>query len=121
MRIPHLFCDVAQARDNVFGLAENAMRLHFASIERRLERGRWWYGEQWSILDAYLNWVWFRVTGAGFDAGDFPQFARHDAHSTVRPSVVRALASNREVAASLAAQGLAVTFSGAGAYAPPKP
>jgi glutathione S-transferase len=120
LRIPHYFCNLPQAKDNVFDMAQTAMRLHFTSIEQRLKRGQWWYGEQWSIMDAYINWVWFRVTGTAFDASDFPHFARHDAQSAVRPSAVRALARNQDVAASLAAQGLAVTFSGAGAYTPPK-
>jgi glutathione S-transferase len=119
LRIPHYFCDLPQARENVFAMAETAMRLHFASMDRRLAQSRWWYGERWSILDAYVNWVWFRVAGTAFETGDFPNLARHDAANAERPAVQRALARNAEVAEQLAAQGLAVSFSGTGAYAPP--
>ena len=46
------------------------MRPNFALIERRLADNEWWYGQQWSIMDAYINWVWFRVTGTAFDADE---------------------------------------------------
>lgn len=118
LRIPHFFCDLPEGRDRVFAMAESAMKLNFALIEERLNRSRWWYGDTWSIVDAYLNWVWFRVTGTSFDASEFPNFARHDREIRSRPSVNRALNRNTEVASVLAAQGLAVSFSGPGAVMP---
>lgn len=115
LRIPHFFCDLPEATDRVFDMAATAMRLNFSIIEERLKNGRWWYGEEWSVLDAYINWVWFRVTGTRFDASAYPNFARHDADMKTRPAVQRALAVNRKVADDLAAQGLAVRFNGPGA------
>jgi glutathione S-transferase len=115
LRIPHFFCDLPEGRESVFSLAETAMKLHFGVINERLSKSTWWYGEVWSIVDAYINWVWFRVTGTAFDASGFPHFARHDADMKKRPAVIRALERNLAVAASLAEQGLAVTFSGSGA------
>jgi glutathione S-transferase len=115
LRIPQFFCDTADGIPRVFSMAEAAMRPNFALIERRLANNEWWYGEQWSILDAYINWVWFRVTGTAFDARAYPNFARHDRLIRQRPSVQRALQRNREAAGQLDAQGLAVKFSGEGA------
>lgn len=115
LRIPHFFCDLPEARQRVFDMAEAAMKLHFALIDKRLGESTWWYGDHWSVMDAYINWVWFRVTGTDFDASAYPNFARHDADMKKRPAVMRALARNAEIAASLAEQGLAVSFSGSGA------
>jgi glutathione S-transferase len=118
LRIPHFFCDLPEARDSVFDMAESAMKLHFATIDERLKRSTWWYGEHWSIVDAYINWVWFRVTGTAFDAAPFTNYARHNQDMQQRPAVSRMLERNDEIAAGLAAQGLAVSFSGAGAVKP---
>jgi glutathione S-transferase len=112
LRIPHFFCDLPEARQRVFDMAATAMKLNFAIIEERLGRSTWWYGDQWSIVDAYINWVWFRVTGAGFEASAYTRFARHNEQMQKRPAVIRMLARNAEVASALAAQGLAVSFSG---------
>ena len=121
LRIPQFFCDTAQGRDSVFEMAEVAMRPHFELIDRHLSTHRWWYGERWSIVDAYINWVWFRVTGTKFAASEFTNFARHDQEIRRRPAMERALRVNGEVADRLEAQGLAVKFSGAGAVgAPPR-
>jgi glutathione S-transferase len=119
LRIPQFFCDTADGVDRVFAMAETAMRPNFALIDRRLADHRWWYGDQWSIFDAYINWVWFRVTGTKFDASDFPHFARHDKDMKDRPAVSRALRISSEIAANLEAQGLAVKFCGTGAVSAP--
>jgi glutathione S-transferase len=115
LRIPHFFCDLDVARDRVFDMAETAMKLQFRVIEERLCTAPWWYGETWSIVDAYINWVWFRVTGTRFDASEFPNFARHAAAMAERPAVQRMLARNQEIEAQLEAQGLGITFDGPGA------
>jgi glutathione S-transferase len=115
LRIPHFFCDIPEARQRVFDMAQTAMKLNFAIIDERLEHSTWWYGEQWSIVDAYINWVWFRVTGTAFDASAFTNYARHNEAMQARPAVARMVKRNDEIASALAAQGLAVSFSGAGA------
>ena len=48
-------------------------------------------------------------------APEYSHFARHDEQLQQRPAVQRALSTSKGVADSLAAQGLAVTFSGPGA------
>lgn len=117
LRIPQFFCDTPDGSRRVFEMAEIAMRPNFALIDRRLANNRWWYGDCWSIVDAYMNWVWFRVTGTQFDGSDYPNLGRHDAEMKQRPAVKRALAVSTDVAEGLAAQGLAVKFIEPGAAA----
>lgn len=112
LRIPQFFCDHPEGKERVFAMAETAMKLQYKVIEDRLATSRWWYGAQWSIVDAYINWTWFRVTGTDFDASDFPNFARHDAEMKERPSVIRALERSAEVAKSLENAGLVTAFNG---------
>src|SRR5882757_5095466 len=119
LRIPQFFCDTPDGVDRVFAMAETAMRPNFAWIDQRFAAHQWWYGEQWSIVDAYINWVWFRVTGTKFDASDFPHLARHDKDMNERAAVGRALRIGNEIAAKLEAQGLAVKFTGTGVVGAP--
>jgi glutathione S-transferase len=115
LRTPQFFCDTPDGTRRVFEMAEAAMRPNFALIDARLAKTRWWYGERWSIVDAYINWIWFRVSGTEFDASGFSNLARHDEEMKQRPAVKRALSINAKVSESLAAQGLAARFSGPGA------
>ena len=60
-------------------------------IDARLTHGPWWYGADWSLVDAYLYWVWGRITGVGFDGSNFPNIERHFALNNDRPAVQRAM------------------------------
>lgn len=117
MRIPQIFCTGDDARDGVRARAKAAMSEQLARIDRKLGEAPWWYGDRWSILDAYLNWIWFRVTACGIDAADFPALTDHDARVTSRPSVRRVLDRHAEAGRSLAAAGLAVDFDRFGSAA----
>ena len=97
----------------VWRAACTAMDPNFALIEARLAQGRWWYDAQWSVMDAYLAWIFFRVAGARYDTSRFPAFSAHHAAHHERPAVLRALAREAEVQAELQARGLA--------FAPPDP
>ncbi|MEG3179074.1 glutathione S-transferase family protein [Sphingomonas sp. LT1P40] len=110
IRLPQFSCPVPEAQPAVRAAAMAAMAGQLRIAEARLNDGPWWYGERWSIVDAYLNWVWFRITGAGFDAGPFPRLADHDRRITARPSVARTLEIHATAARELADQGLAVNF-----------
>ena len=118
IRIPRFFCDIEDSAGRVVEMATSALRLNFEIIETRLRHNKWWYGEQWSILDAYINWVYFRVTGAGFDAADYPNFISHDERNRERPSVRRALEIGQHIYDDLESRGLAVKFDGPGAVNP---
>lgn len=108
IRMPQFFCDLPDAPARVRALAMTAMAAQLAHVERTLADRPWMLGDDWSVLDAYLFWVWFRITGAGFDPADFAAISAHSARMTDRPAVQRATARELEAEAELAADGLAV-------------
>ena len=112
IRIPQLACDTEPAR--VKELASGAMAQQLQPLEQRLEGQEWVLASGWSTLDAYLQWVWFRITGAGFDSGLFPNIVAHHARMAERPSVQRVLARERDAEIELERRGLAVKLAPAG-------
>ncbi|WP_321396779.1 glutathione S-transferase family protein [Emcibacter sp.] len=86
-----------------------AMDDNFALIDKRLSNNQWWYGDQWSVLDAYLNWVFFRVSGARYNTERYPNFERHAAQMQNRPAVRQALKKERAAEDHLKERGLLFT------------
>ena len=110
VRLPQFFCDVAGGPERVREIAYAAMSLQLGPLDSRLATQPWLLGAEWSILDAYLYWVWFRITGAGFPEEKFPNVAAHAKRMEERPAVRRALAREAQAEADLEAKGLAVKF-----------
>lgn len=92
----------------VYVAASEAMTEYFDLVERRLEGSDWWYGEEWSVMDAYLYWVFWRVEGAGFPVDDYPNYFAHARRMEQRPAVQRAMAREAEAERQLEAEGLSV-------------
>jgi glutathione S-transferase len=109
IRIPSFACDLPGAPERVRALASAAMSLQLAAAEARLAEMPWLLGSTWSVLDAYLHWVWFRISGAGF-AGEFPHISAHYEAMALRPSVQRALARESAAEDELRTMGALVTF-----------
>ena len=105
IRMPGFVAGPDAAR-SVWEKACDAMRDHFQLVEDRLADGDWWYGEDWSIVDAYLGWVFWRVSGADFPVADYPRFADHAQRLAARPSVQQAMAIEASANALLEAEGL---------------
>lgn len=98
--------DSAQSFEVVRPVGIEGLKPLMKTIDARLADGAWWYGDEWSIVDAYLFWAWWRVTGTGFPADEFPGIQAHEARMFERPSVQRAMereAANVEV---LKAEGI---------------
>ena len=112
IRIPQFACDIAP--DRVKEMASAAMAQQLLPLERALGGQEWVLASGWSTLDAYLQWVWFRITGAEFDAGPFPNIAAHHGRMSGRPSVQRVLARERDAEIELERRGLAVKLAPAG-------
>ncbi|HUN74070.1 MAG TPA: glutathione S-transferase family protein [Steroidobacteraceae bacterium] len=110
IRLPQFFCDVPGGPQRVRELAEMTMRWQLAPLEARLAAQPWLLGAAWSVLDAYLYWVWFRITGAGFSREKFPNIMQHAERMESRPAVKRMLAREAQAEAELQAHGLAMTF-----------
>ena len=108
LRFPTFFAKEPEALPGVLALAEEAMRRVLLPVEQRLGEGRWWYGDRWSVIDAYVNWVWFRISGTAFATADFPNLQRHNDDLLARPAVQRALARHTDAHRTLHEEGLAV-------------
>ncbi len=85
--------------------AETLMQ-QLAPVEAQLARSEWYLGDRWSVLDAYVAWIWFRLTGNGFDAPAFPAISAHYARALARPSAQAALAREAAAEKELEARGL---------------
>ena len=106
IRMPMFFAGPEHAA-TVKRTAEQAMDEYFQLIEDRIGNGEWWYGRQWSVMDGYLYWVFWRVDGAGYDTSRFPRFTAHARAMEDRPAVRRALAREEQAQAQLETEGLA--------------
>lgn len=84
------------------------MAFQLRGMEQSLQQHAWVLSDEWSVLDGYLYWVWFRITGAGFDASRFPTIAAHALRMEERPAVRRALQREALAQAELESQGLAM-------------
>ncbi len=107
MRVPMFMADGGDAIASVKTKAIAAMHPMAAVVEAQLEGKSWWYGDSWSIMDAYIYWVFFRVTGGGFPIDAHPNWAAHAHRMDARPAVRRALAKEAELQTTLEAEGLA--------------
>jgi glutathione S-transferase len=106
IRLPGFFAGA----DNALAVkqaAERAMDDYFQVVEDRLATGAWWYGADWSAMDAYLYWVFWRVEGAGYDVARFPHFLAHARAMEARPAVRRALAREDAMQEALEREGSA--------------
>jgi glutathione S-transferase len=115
IRMPQLICDQPAAIARVREMACEAMKFQLTGLERSLQQQPWVLGSEWSALDGYLYWVWFRITGAGFDAAPFPAIAAHALRMEARPAVQRALQREAAAQAELESQGLALQLPAVGA------
>lgn len=108
IRMPQFFAN-EEAVQSVWEKACHAMVEFFAYIDDRLATRPWWYGDQWSAMDAYLYWIFWRVEGADFDAAKYTHFKDHFNRMEQRPSVQRAWQREKRVQSELEAEGLNFT------------
>jgi glutathione S-transferase len=104
--LPQLFCDREDAVPRVWELASEAMHWHARLLERRLSVQRWMLSD-WSVVDAYVQWIWEQSRKAGFDTADYPQLQAHAVRHREQPAVQRALARERAAFDWLGTQGFA--------------
>lgn len=110
--LPGMILSSGDAAPQVRAKAEEVLSQQLYPIGMHLEKQPWYFGQRWSILDAYLAWIWFRITGAGFDAAQFPAIADHYARAGQRPCAKAALDHEKRANEELEQRGLA--------FAPPK-
>lgn len=59
-------------------------------IAQRVASG-YWYGDDWSIVDAYLCWIYFVAQRGGFDLSDFPEITAYLTRAEAHPSYQKGL------------------------------
>jgi glutathione S-transferase len=94
------------AAKGVWEKGTQAMDEYFTMLDSRLSEHPWWYGADWSLMDAYINWVFFRVEGACYDVSRFPALVAHDVRIRERPAVKRALVREKEIVDKLLSRNL---------------
>lgn len=110
LRMSHMFCDISKGPQRVWVMASEAMKPNFELINQRLSDSPWLLGD-WSMVDAYINWVWCRATDANFDVTPYPRFNDHAMRMAERPSVQRALAQEEQAKKQLAEEGAEFIFT----------
>ncbi len=98
--------DKALSFEIVRPVGVEAMKELMTMINTRLEKGPWWYGDEWSVVDGYLYWVWTRIVGVGFPVDGFDNVVRHRELSEERPAVQRAMAREALNIETLKEEGL---------------
>ncbi len=66
-------------------------------LDGELAQRRWWFGDNWSIVDSYFWWAYTNAEFGDFALDRWPNVARHRADNEAHPALIRALA--REAAA----------------------
>ncbi len=103
---PEKFVNDADAVPKVRETAVQAAHAFWLMIDDRVSRSEWWYGDDWSIVDGYLFWAWWRVNASGFQGDAYPNLQKHAERIRTRPSVVRALEREAVAIAQLKSEGL---------------
>ncbi len=90
-RFPGMFSDSDEASlERIRLVARKELEKAFAILEARLA-DRDWLFEDWSIIDAYMLWLWFRAVGSGMDPAPYPRCADHARRNEALPAVSRVL------------------------------
>lgn len=108
IRMPQFFAS-EEAAKSVWEKGCESMHEYFSMIDDRLSDQPWWYGENWSVMDAYLYWIFWRVEGADYPVDNFPNYSAHKTRMEQRPAVQKALAREAQAMAQLEAEGLVFT------------
>lgn len=99
-RFPQLVCESPEGLASIRELTRAQLERCFSILEERLADRDWLLGD-WSIVDPYMLWLWFRATGSGMDGTPFPRCHEHAQRTEARPSVGRVLDREEEAFAGL--------------------
>jgi glutathione S-transferase len=108
-RFPMIFCDDPGAYDSIRKKARAQLEDCFELIEARLADREWLF-DDWTILDTYMLWLWFRATGAGMNRSRFPNCADHALRCEARPTVAKVLDREESGWEQLKAEGKVPDF-----------
>lgn len=101
MRMPMFIADGEEAQQSVREKGHAGMVMMAKVVDDAVAKGPWWYGDQWSIQDAYIYWIWYRLLSVDYDVSPLPNWAAHAARMEQRPAVQRALEKEAALFAQL--------------------
>jgi glutathione S-transferase len=107
-RFPRFVSSVPESHDAIREIALDDLRRCFGLIETRLADDRDWLFGRWTIVDAYLLWLWFRGMGSGLTADDAPRVDGLARRCQERPTVRRILDREADAFAALQRAGKAI-------------
>lgn len=96
----------SEAAPSIRASAMTMMERYFAVAEERLANRDYWYGDEWSVMDAYLGWFYRRMEGEDFDVSRYPGFSAMMERQELRPSVQRVVEREAEEEAQMKREGL---------------
>jgi glutathione S-transferase len=105
--MPQLFCDTPDGVQRAWALASEALQWHARLLETRLASQSWMLAE-WSVVDAYVQWIWDQAGEAGFEVSAYPKLNAHRARHLQQPAVQRAMARETLAIDQMRAMGLPV-------------
>jgi glutathione S-transferase len=89
-RHPRLAATDPAAGDAIKATALQQLHELFGQVDERLA-GREWLFDEWSAVDGYLLWLWFRGVGNGLKGEDFPSVDAHARRCQQRASATKIL------------------------------
>jgi glutathione S-transferase len=105
--LPQVFCaEPESARQQTWRQFNQLIRPHVNLLEQRLGAQPWMLGQQWSILDGFVWWLWDQLLFGGFDASGYANLVAHAERSNGRPSIQRSLQREDAAFGWMAAQGI---------------
>jgi glutathione S-transferase len=99
--------DAPASQARISEIAVGHLLSYFQILEDRLaQRGSGWLFDEWSVVDGYLLWMFFRAFGTFPERARFPHIEDMAQRCQQRPSVSRALDREEAAYARLYADGL---------------
>jgi glutathione S-transferase len=92
LRHPQKFCELVAAHNDIRRLGEQELSVQLQLADQRLASQPWIAAAAWTVVDAYIAWIWGRSLDAGINPRDYPHIHEHHARTMARPSSLRALA-----------------------------
>ena len=92
--MPQFICDEASSAPRIQAMAAEILAKSLGLLDQKLQ-GQDWFLKDWSAADAYVFWVWRRIQAAPIDTSPFQNLASHYQRMQLRPSVQRALATDK--------------------------
>lgn len=75
VRLPMRFSE--KDPEGVYEFGTKILLQNMGEIEGRVKDGGWWYGDDWSLVDVYINWCLMTAASNGLLLDEFPGIADH--------------------------------------------